>query len=63
VGYTPEEANSDIAAAKADAVFFGRRYISNPDLAFRIEQGKEIDSTSVEFKDLDTWYAYPDGHK
>ena len=42
---------------------FARRFISNPDFALRIEQGKEIDMRSVQAKDQATWYGHPDGHK
>lgn len=63
MGYTPEEAEADIAAGKADAIVFARPYISNPDFALRIAQGKEIDHSSIEGKDQETWYTHPDGHK
>jgi 2,4-dienoyl-CoA reductase-like NADH-dependent reductase (Old Yellow Enzyme family) len=42
---------------------FARRFISNPDFALRIAQGKEIDIRSVEAKDQATWYGHPEGHK
>jgi 2,4-dienoyl-CoA reductase-like NADH-dependent reductase (Old Yellow Enzyme family) len=42
---------------------FARRFISNPDFALRIAQGKEIDMRSVEAKDQATWYGFPEGHK
>jgi 2,4-dienoyl-CoA reductase-like NADH-dependent reductase (Old Yellow Enzyme family) len=61
--YTAEEAEEHIAAGKADAVVFARRFISNPDLALRFAQDRDIDMRSVEAKDQSTWYGYPDGHK
>lgn len=39
--YTAEQAEADIAAGRADAISFGRPYISNPDLAERIRAGAE----------------------
>lgn len=41
-GYTPETAHSAVAEGKADAIAFGRLYISNPDLAQRIEKGAPL---------------------
>ncbi len=38
-GYTPETAQQAVASGVADAVAFGRYYISNPDLATKIEKG------------------------
>lgn len=38
-GYTPESAKAVVAAGLADAVAFGRMYISNPDLVKKIEEG------------------------
>lgn len=35
-GYTPETAEETVASGKADAVAFGRMFISNPDLPLRI---------------------------
>jgi 2,4-dienoyl-CoA reductase-like NADH-dependent reductase (Old Yellow Enzyme family) len=34
--YTPEQAAADIASGRADAISFGRPFISNPDLVERI---------------------------
>ena len=39
--YTAEQANADVAAGRCDAISFGRPYISNPDLATRIQRGAE----------------------
>ncbi|RDC59191.1 N-ethylmaleimide reductase [Alteripontixanthobacter maritimus] len=39
--YTAEEAVRDVSAGTCDAVAFGRPYISNPDLAARIEAGAD----------------------
>jgi N-ethylmaleimide reductase len=41
-GFTPAEAAEWIAAGDADAVAFGRLFISNPDLVERIAQGAEL---------------------
>ncbi|MEO1585096.1 MAG: alkene reductase [Planctomycetota bacterium] len=38
-GLTPETAEPRIAEGKADAIAFGKLYISNPDLAERVAQG------------------------
>ncbi len=38
-GYTPESAKAAVESGQADAVAFGRLYISNPDLAQRIQKG------------------------
>ena len=40
--YTPEGAAADIASGRADAISFGRPFISNPDLVERIRQGAHI---------------------
>jgi 2,4-dienoyl-CoA reductase-like NADH-dependent reductase (Old Yellow Enzyme family) len=39
--YTAESAEADVVSARADAIAFGRPYISNPDLAERIRVGAE----------------------
>jgi N-ethylmaleimide reductase len=41
-GYNPEMAKETIAANKADAISFGRWFISNPDLVKRIETGADL---------------------
>jgi len=38
-GYSPEMAQSTVTLGQADAIAFGRLYISNPDLAERIKAG------------------------
>lgn len=40
--YTPQEAADDVASGRADAISFGRPYISNPDLVDRIAKGAHI---------------------
>lgn len=40
--YTGELAEADIAAGRCDAVAFGRPFISNPDLPWRIAHGAEL---------------------
>ena len=42
MGYTREEAEAAISAGKLDAVAFGHQFVSNPDLAERLRQGKEL---------------------
>lgn len=39
--YTAAKADADVASRRCDAVSFGRPYISNPDLAWRIRNGAE----------------------
>ena len=39
--YTAESADADVTSGRADAIAFGRPYISNPDLAERIRVGAE----------------------
>ena len=46
--YWPLEANETLAAGRADAVSFGRLYITNPDLAQRIAAGIELASTDAD---------------
>lgn len=41
-GYNPPMAKEAVAAGKVDAVAFGRFYISNPDLALRIEKNATL---------------------
>lgn len=53
--YTKEMADADLASGLADAISFGRAYISNPDLVERLRGGAEL--TPDNFK---TWYT-PDG--
>lgn len=40
--YTPEAAAADVATGRADAISFGRPFISNPDLVERIRVGAHI---------------------
>jgi 2,4-dienoyl-CoA reductase-like NADH-dependent reductase (Old Yellow Enzyme family) len=39
--YTAEQAAADVASGACEAISFGRPYISNPDLAWRIRNGAE----------------------
>ena len=39
--YTAEQAADDVASRACEAISFGRPYISNPDLAWRIRNGVE----------------------
>jgi 2,4-dienoyl-CoA reductase-like NADH-dependent reductase (Old Yellow Enzyme family) len=56
--YTFETAKADIEGGLADAISFGRPYISNPDLVERLRSGAEIAPDN--FK---TWYsAGPEGY-
>ena len=50
--YTFETAHADLASGLADAISFGRPYISNPDLTERLRTGAEI--TPDNFR---TWYS------
>ena len=50
--YTKELADADLASGLADAISFGRPYISNPDLTERLRSGAEL--TPDNFK---TWYS------
>ena len=50
--YTLETATADIASGLADAISFGRPYISNPDLATRLESGAPLAPDNFR-----TWYA------
>lgn len=54
--YTPQEANEAVAAGKADAIAFGRPYISNPDLVERIAHGLPL----ADPLPPPTWYAQTD---
>lgn len=56
--YTLETAQEDLASGLADAISFGRPYISNPDLVERLRVGAEF--TPDNFK---TWYSPgPEGY-
>ncbi|HBU02914.1 MAG TPA: alkene reductase [Acidimicrobiaceae bacterium] len=46
--YEPAEANQALAEGRGDAVAFGRRFITNPDLVDRIAGGHELASTRVD---------------
>ena len=50
--YSPESAAATIEAGKADAIAFGRPYISNPDLTDRIRNGYPLADSNVR-----TWYS------
>ena len=50
--YTREMADEDLASGLADAISFGRPYISNPDLVERLRVGAEL--TPDNYK---TWYT------
>jgi N-ethylmaleimide reductase len=50
--YTRELADADLASGLADAISFGRPYISNPDLAERLRSGADL--TPDNFR---TWYS------
>ncbi len=56
--YNFERATADLASGLADAISFGRPYISNPDLVERLRDGVEI--TPDNFR---TWYSEgPEGY-
>ena len=46
--YEPAEANQALAEGRGDAVAFGRRFITNPDLVDRIAGGYELASTRAD---------------
>ena len=41
-GYTPETAHTQLAAGQFDLISFGRRFIANPDLVTRLQQGQAL---------------------
>lgn len=53
--YSPQEAEETVAAGKADAIAFGRPFISNPDLAERIRTGAPLAKDQMA-----TWYSQGD---
>ncbi|HEV7232658.1 MAG TPA: alkene reductase [Sphingorhabdus sp.] len=56
--YTRELADEDLASGLADAISFGRPYISNPDLAERLRTGAELTADNYR-----TWYSPgPEGY-
>jgi N-ethylmaleimide reductase len=58
-GYSKEDAEERIAAGYADVVAFGRPYISNPDLAERLQNDWPLAS----FDDMSQWYTPgPEGY-
>lgn len=48
-GFSGPEAAEAVASGKLDGVFFGILYIANPDLAKRLEEGKELNQ-NFDFK-------------
>jgi N-ethylmaleimide reductase len=62
MGYTREEGEGAISAGQLDAVAFGHQYISNPDLAERLRQGRELslpDSTTFYTHEARGYIDYP----
>ena len=57
VGYTPETAEKAITSRDADAIAFGRPFITNPDLVARVQHGWPLNIS----EDMSTWYAF-DAH-
>lgn len=53
MGYSVEEAETDIAAKKIDAVAFGTKFLANPDLPARIAAGAELNAP-----DQKTFYSH-----
>ena len=58
-GYTFESANNAIGKGFADAIAFGRLYISNPDLAERFASGSELEPPA----EYPTWWNNASGAK
>jgi len=54
--YSPEEAEAAIADGRADAIAFGRRFITNPDFVERIRDGLPL----AGIDDMTNWYAQGD---
>jgi len=54
--YTPEDAAATVADGRADAIAFGRPFISNPDLVERIRDGLPLAGPA----DMATWYSQGD---
>lgn len=60
--YTPEEAEKELSDKKADAIVFGRPFISNPDLPERIKHGWTLaaaDSTTFYSSGAKGYTDYP----
>ena len=56
--YTLETATADLASGLADAISFGRKFISNPDLPVRLAKGVELAPDNFR-----TWYTPgPEGY-
>jgi 2,4-dienoyl-CoA reductase-like NADH-dependent reductase (Old Yellow Enzyme family) len=56
--YRPESAREAIASGQADAISFGRPFISNPDLVERLRTGAPLKAD-----DMATWYSQgPEGY-
>ena len=56
--YTLETANADLESGLADAISFGRKFISNPDLPVRLKNGFELAPDNFR-----TWYTPgPEGY-
>jgi 2,4-dienoyl-CoA reductase-like NADH-dependent reductase (Old Yellow Enzyme family) len=60
--YTPETAEAALAEGKADAIAFGRPFISNPDLVTRIEEKAplaEVNFATAYTRDAEGYTDYP----
>lgn len=60
--YTPEEAENEVSSGRADAIVFGRPFISNPDLPERIKNGwplVEADNTTFYSPGPEGYTDYP----
>ncbi|NHO33011.1 alkene reductase [Acetobacter fallax] len=51
--YTPEAAEKAVTSGLADAISFGRPFITNPDLPYRIREGLPL----TESKSMKFWYS------
>jgi N-ethylmaleimide reductase len=62
MGYTPKEAEADVAAKKVDAVAFGTKFLANPDLPARIAADAKLtnpDSKTFYTHDAAGYTDYP----
>lgn len=62
MGYTPEEAEEQVKSGLIDAVAFGTKFISNPDLPERVKAGAELaafDAKTFYTREVEGYTTYP----